>query len=109
MADDRKPGFAGSDRFPEDRGDIKDNAGDPLANVVNGRDDEGANEGEGNKTADRHYREGVKRTVQSGQVGKKAKEAEKAYDGSEGAELRRAEEQGKKHSHGEDPALKKKH
>jgi hypothetical protein len=107
MADDRKPGFAGSERFPEDRGAIKDQGGDPLANAAG--DDEGQNEGEGNKTADRHYREGVRRTVQSGEVDKKAKEAERAYDGAEGDELRRAEQQGKKRSHGEDPALKKKH
>ncbi|HEX4112148.1 MAG TPA: hypothetical protein VH020_06400 [Stellaceae bacterium] len=107
MADDRKPGLAGSERFPEDRGDIKDKAGDPLANVTGGGDKDGENEGEGNKTADRHYREGVKRTVQSGQVDKKAKEAERAYDGAEGKELRRAEQQAKQHSHGEDPALNK--
>jgi hypothetical protein len=108
MANDRKPGFAGSQRFPEDRGDIKNIAGDKLAHGAGG-DKDSRNEGEGNKTADRHYRDGVTRTIQSGQVDKKAKEAERAYDGAEGDELRRAEQAGKKHSHGEDPALKKKH
>lgn len=67
-----------------------------------------ANEGEGNRTADRHYREGVKRTIDGGKVGQKAKEAEDALQGAEGDELKRAEEKGKKHSHGEDPALYKK-
>jgi hypothetical protein len=69
--------------------------------------DANENEGEGNKSADRRYREGVRQTVRSGQVEKKAKEAEQAIEGPEGPELRRAEEVGKKHSHGEDPQLKK--
>jgi hypothetical protein len=104
MANDRKPGFLGAERFPEDRGDIKNNPGDALLHAAGPADD---NEGEGNKSADRRYREGVKHTIDSGQVEKKAKEAEKAVDGPEGQELRRAEEAAKKHSHGEDPRLKK--
>jgi hypothetical protein len=104
MANERKPGFLGKERFPEDKEDIKNIGGDPLDDTV--RDN--ANEGEGNKSADRRYREGVANTVKSGQVEKKAKEAEKALAGPEGDELRRAEAQGKNHSHGEDPALKKK-
>lgn len=39
---------------------------------------------------------------------RKKREAEKALEGKEGDELRRAEEIGKRHSHGEDPALHKK-
>lgn len=103
-ANDRKPGFLGKERFPEDPHDVKNTGGDPFENVI--EDDK--NEGEGNKSADRHYREGVARTVKSGQVETKAKEAERALAGAEGKGLRRAEEIGKKHSHGEDPALRKK-
>jgi hypothetical protein len=65
------------------------------------------NEGEGNKTAAREYNEAQKQFVQKGQVEQKAREAEKALEGDEGRELERAEAEGKRHSHGEDPALKK--
>jgi hypothetical protein len=65
------------------------------------------NEGEGNKTAARHYNEDQHRFVQSGAVDQKAKEAERALEGSEGKELERAEGAGKSHAKGEDPALKK--
>jgi hypothetical protein len=65
------------------------------------------NEGEGNKTAAREYNEAQKQFVQKGQVEQKAREAEKALEGHEGRELERAEAEGKRHSHGEDPALKK--
>jgi hypothetical protein len=66
-----------------------------------------ANEGEGNRTAARTYNKGVQDFVKSGQVDKKAREAANAVDGPEGRELRQAEEAGKSHSHGEDPALKR--
>lgn len=102
MANDRKPGFLGRERFPEGEGEIK-NQGDPMMNAAGGGGD--ANEGEGNKSADRRYREGVQKTVESGKVDQRAKEAEQAYEGREGDALRRAEEEGKKHSHGEDPKL----
>jgi len=64
------------------------------------------NEGEGNKTAAREYNQAQQRFVQSGQVEEKAREAEKALE-SDRQELERAEAIGKRHSHGEDPALKK--
>ncbi|MGH6981450.1 MAG: hypothetical protein ACREFC_09615 [Stellaceae bacterium] len=105
---DRKPDSG--KELPEDTHDVKTSGGDPLDHAdekAENADDE-ANEGEGNKSADRNYREGVGRTVKSGQVETKAKDAEKAVDGKEGDELRRAEEIGKTHSHGEDPALRKK-
>jgi hypothetical protein len=57
--------------------------------------DRSKNEGEGNRTADRRYREGVQRHVQSGASDAAAEEAEKALDSAEGDELRRAEEKGK--------------
>ncbi len=53
------------------------------------------NEGEGNRSADREYREDVRRHVESGAVEPAAKEAEKTLDGPEAEELRRAEEAGK--------------
>ncbi len=65
------------------------------------------NEGEGNKTAAREYNQAQCRFVESGKVDEKAREAEKSLD-TEKAELERAEAIGKRHSHGEDPALKRK-
>ena len=50
------------------------------------------NEGEGSRTAARRYNAGVVKTVHDGHVDEKAREAARALDGSEGAELRRAEE-----------------
>lgn len=70
--------------------------------------DRGANQGEGDYRSARNYDEHVRRTAESGEVEKKAREAEKAVEGKEGEELRRAEELGKRHSHGEDPQLNKK-
>lgn len=70
--------------------------------------DRGANQGEGDYRSARSYDEHVRRTVEGGQVDKKAHEAEKAVEGKEGDELRRAEEIGKRHSHGEDPQLHQK-
>ena len=66
-----------------------------------------ANEGEGNRTAAKAYNKGVQDFEKTGQVEKKAREAADALDGPEAAELKKAEEVGKAHSHGEDPALKK--
>lgn len=65
------------------------------------------NEGEGNKTAARRYNKAQKEFAEKGQVDQKAREAEKALEGDEGRELERAEAEGKRHSHGEDPALQK--
>lgn len=64
------------------------------------------NEGEGNKTAAREYNEAQRRFVESGKVEEKGREAEKALD-SDKSELDRAEAIGKRHSHGEDPAVKR--
>ena len=54
------------------------------------KNDQSKNEGEGNRTADRNYREGVRRHVESGASEPAAEEAEHALEGPE-AELRRAE------------------
>ncbi|MGD9614783.1 MAG: hypothetical protein AB7H90_22335 [Alphaproteobacteria bacterium] len=64
------------------------------------------NEGEGSKTAAREYNEAQRRFVESGKVDEKAREAEKALE-SDKQELERAEAIGKRHSHGEDPAVKR--
>ena len=55
------------------------------------------NEGEGNSTADRKYREDVRRHVESGAPEPAAEEAHKALEGPE-AELRRAEDEAKRGS-----------
>lgn len=67
--------------------------------------DHGANQGEGDYRSARAYDEHVRQTAESGKVEKKAHEAAKAVEGKEGDELRRAEQLGKSHSHGEDPKL----
>jgi hypothetical protein len=53
------------------------------------------NEGEGSKSADRHYREGVQKTVESGKVDELAKKAKEAVDGQECDALRQAEKEAK--------------
>jgi hypothetical protein len=65
------------------------------------------NEGEGNRTAAKQYNDAQKSFAESGKVDPAAKDAAKAVDGPEGAELRKAEEAGKRHAHGEDPQVKK--
>ena len=64
------------------------------------------NEGEGNKTAAREYNRETTEFTKSGQVEGKAREAKQAVDGPEGEALRKAEREGKSHSHGEDKLLK---
>ena len=56
------------------------------------------NEGEGSRSAARHYNEATEKYVREGKVEKAAREAERAVDGPEGEELRRAEEEGKRHA-----------
>lgn len=61
------------------------------------RNSQGAwpNEGEGNKSADRRYREQTKQFVKSGRVKTQAKKAADALDGREGAQLADAEKKGR--------------
>jgi hypothetical protein len=66
-----------------------------------------ANEGEGNRTAARQYNEAQQRFVGSGKVEKKAREAQKALDGEEGKELRRAELVGKRRTAKKHPQEKR--
>jgi hypothetical protein len=49
-------------------------------------------EGEGNHTADRRYREGVRKSVKDGKIEQHAEEAAEALDGPEGDALREAQE-----------------
>lgn len=52
------------------------------------------NEGEGNKTAARHYNEATTEFAKSGKVEEKAQEARKAVDSQDGEKLRKAEREG---------------
>lgn len=51
---------------------------------------QGQNQGEGNKTADREYREAATRHAQSNKSKPKAEEARRAIDDEEGEELEQA-------------------
>lgn len=55
------------------------------------------NEGEGNRTADRHYREAAKKYAESGASEDAAREAEESLEGEEAEELAEAEAAGKAH------------
>jgi hypothetical protein len=59
-------------------------------------DTELKNEGEGSRTGARRYDAGAEKMAKSGQVDGLARRAEKALEGKEGVELKRAEEKGKK-------------
>jgi hypothetical protein len=65
------------------------------------------NEGEGNKTAAEAYNREQAQFAKSGKVEPAAKDAERALHTGEAEELRKAEEAGKQHAHGEDPAVSK--
>ena len=66
------------------------------------------NEGEGNRTAAKEYNEATKRFTQSGRVEESGKAAKRAVEGSEKAELERAEQAGKSKMREEDPAIERK-
>ena len=66
-----------------------------------------ANEGEGSRSAARAYNGQQQAFAKSGKVEKAARDAARAVTGAEAESLRQAEEEGKRHSHGEDPALKR--
>ena len=53
------------------------------------------NEGEGNRTADRKYRDGVRRHVESGASEAAVEKAQDALESAEAEELRKAEESAK--------------
>lgn len=77
----------------------KDNIGkNPATNEssVKPKNAPGGIEGEGSYEATRRYDKGVQETVESGRVPDLAKQARRAIDGPEAAELIEAEEKGKK-------------
>jgi hypothetical protein len=55
------------------------------------------NEGEGNKTADREYRQRTDSFIKSGRVEESAQEAERAVEGGERQKLEEAERAGREH------------
>jgi hypothetical protein len=57
-------------------------------------------QGEGNRDADRKYREGAQRHAESGQTEREGREAEEALEGKEAEELRQAEKAGKARAQG---------
>jgi hypothetical protein len=63
---------------------------------------ESENEGEGSRSADREYREGVRKHLEKGHVQDEAEKASEDVDSSP-EEYRKAEEAGKSHSAGEAP------
>jgi hypothetical protein len=68
---------------------------------------QGENQGEGNRTAAREYDRAQEEFAKSGKVEQAARSAERALDTKEAKELKKAEELGRRHSHGEDPAVKR--
>lgn len=54
------------------------------------------NEGEGSRSADRNYREGVAKHLESGRSEQAAEKARRALEGPEADELERAEQEGKR-------------
>ena len=67
----------------------------PPPHLPKGRPTPDENEGEGSRTAARHYDEATREYVESGRVDQAAKEAERAYESEEGDELREAEREGR--------------
>jgi hypothetical protein len=59
---------------------------------------QGANEGEGSRTAARDYNQRTERFIQSGKVDESAKKAERAIEGDERRTLSEAEKAGRSHA-----------
>lgn len=57
---------------------------------------DGDRSGEGNYDASRRYREGLEKSVKKGDAEELGEKAKKALEGEEGADLRQAEERGKR-------------
>ncbi len=68
----------------------------------NERNDDAGNEGEGSRTADRRYREGVEKTVRQGRTEQDAERARADVEASPD-EYEKAEEEGRRRSAGEAP------
>lgn len=72
------------------------------------RNDQQKNEGEGNKTAARHYNQATTEFAKSGKAESGAEAAKKAVSGPERTDLEAAEKIAKAHAKGEDPAVTRK-
>lgn len=83
----------------------KDAAREPAQTAGTAQPGQDANEGEGNRTAARHYDEAQRKFAQSGKVEPAARAAEKALEGGERKELERAEAEGRRHIAEEDPEV----
>lgn len=66
------------------------------------------NEGEGNRSAALAFDRNQTAFAREADVAGRSAAAREAFDGTEGDELRKAEQAGKAHSHGEDPELNRK-
>lgn len=66
------------------------------------------NEGEGNRSAALAFDRNQTAFAREADVAGRSAAAREALEGAEGEELRRAEQAGKSHSHGEDPELNRK-
>ena len=75
------------------------------ADIERPEDDNPEMQGEGNRTAARHYNQATKRFVEQGKVGPAA-EASKPASPGEQRDMERAEEEGRSHAKGEDPQLR---
>jgi hypothetical protein len=64
----------------------------PAMPIANAKPTANENEGEGSKTAARHYNDAAEKFTRSGQVEPAANAAKEALEGPEGDELREAEE-----------------
>ena len=79
---------------------------DPKTNAQSG-EGSGPNEGEGSQSGARQYDDATRAFIASGKVKQAADEAARDVSGPNAKELKQAEEEGKRHSHGEDPQLRK--
>jgi hypothetical protein len=68
-----------------------------------GRNEDKSNEGEGNKTADRNYREATQKFVESAR-GREQIEKAGDVDSDEERDIERAEQEAKRHAKEHDPA-----
>ncbi len=84
--------LADEETHADDLSSLLQNFGPEAGRSEKGTATQGKNEGEGNRTADREYRDGARAFVRSGQVDARAKEAAAAIDGPEGPKLRQAED-----------------
>lgn len=76
------------------------------ARAAEGADDE--LQGEGNRSADRRYRDATRQFIAEGKVAKAAEEARRALDDDdEREELKRAKEAGRSRAKEHDPELKR--